>query len=147
MATVNEPSAYSGSRNFFGMATLLSGSPTRDGHADQAVQLVGEAGRCAEPPVKHELADAERAGLVLVEAQARDELARKGLQLACDCFARGAERLGRDSLRRLGLRDERQHVLDRRRLRRRDVERACDRDREVLSAPAEHACELTDAAV
>src|SRR6266404_6217164 len=38
-------------------------------------------------------------------------------------------------------------MLERSRLRRRDVECARDRDGQVLSAPAEHACELADATV
>ena len=50
--------------------------PDRDRNADQAMQLVGEARQMRRPAGQHELTDPERSGLVLVEAQARDALAR-----------------------------------------------------------------------
>ena len=84
-----------------------------------------------------DLADAQRAGLVLVELERGDELPREGLQLAADRLAGGASacscvRPSRDVAPRL----ERERALDRLGLRGREVERAGDRDVERSARPS-----------
>src|SRR5207302_4396040 len=51
------------------------------GHADQTLEVVGEPFEMRRAAREHDLADAQRAGLVLVELERSDELAGKGLHL------------------------------------------------------------------
>jgi len=46
-------------------------------HADQALELAGEPGKVGGATGQHDLADAKRAGLVLVVLERGDELARE----------------------------------------------------------------------
>ena len=59
----------------------------RDADADQPLQLLGEPGEVRGAARDHDLADAQRSGLVLVELERGDELAREGLELAPNRFA------------------------------------------------------------
>src|SRR3954452_1752038 len=105
-----------------------------DAHADQLLKLVRDAAEVRSAAGDHDLADAQRSGLVLVELKRGDELPREGLELAADGFAGGERLLGRQALRN-ALADEREPVLHRLGLGRRHVELAGDRHVERRSAP------------
>src|SRR5207248_4357951 len=103
----------------------------------------GEAGGAAGDD---DLADTERPGLMLVELERRDELAREGLHLPANRVDGERVLLRGDAVgdgRRLE-RDEPLQLLD---LGRRGVERAGDRDAERRPAPLDDARELADATV
>src|ERR671924_781862 len=56
-----------------------------DAHADQSFELSGEPGQVRRSSRQHDLADTERAGLVLVVLQRGDELARERVHRAAHC--------------------------------------------------------------
>ena len=85
-------------------------------------------------------------GLVLVELERGDELAREGLELAPNRFASAIRLFLSQSLGHVRG-GERELALDGLGLGRRAVELAGDRDVERRAAPVEHARELADAAV
>src|SRR5437764_563386 len=78
--------------------------------ADQAVELLGEARELRGPAGQHELADPEGSGLVLVEAQARDELAGERLEVD-PCHAdTGLAARAHVAVDELAIRDDQQHA-------------------------------------
>src|SRR5947207_12218318 len=93
-----------------------------------------------------DLADAERAGLVLVVLQRGHELAREGLNRPPHCVPRLLRLLVGQAFRDhlVGERERALHAVD---LGRRSVEGARDRDVERRTAPFEYARELAHAAI
>src|SRR5207244_8951649 len=75
-------------------------------HADQPLELAGQAGKVSGATRQHDLADAERAGLVLVVLERGNELARERLN-------RSAHRVTR-ALRLFGSQTLREHLIRRR---------------------------------
>src|ERR671924_1474500 len=88
-----------------------------DAHADQAFEVVGEPAEVRGAAGEDDLADAERAGLPLVELERGDELPREGLHLAPNRLPGGRRLLLGESLGRRAV-GERERALDRLRLRR-----------------------------
>src|SRR5205823_11009833 len=117
-----------------------------DAHADQLLQLIAETLEVGGPARDHDLADAQRAGLVLVELERGDELPREALQLAANGFPRGRGLFRGEPFRHV-VDGERELALERLGLRRRRVELAGNRDVESSSAPVQNARELADAPV
>ena len=74
----NEP-IWSRSRTFFETFTRAKRICDPNGHADQALELGAEPGQVRGAAGEDDLADAQRAGLVLVELERGDELPRKRL--------------------------------------------------------------------
>ena len=146
MATASEPSCSSASRSFLPSFTRSERVADRDADADQALELVGDPAEVRGAAGDHDLADAQRAGLVLVELERGDELAREGLELAPNRFASAIRLLLGEPLGHVRG-GERELALERLGLGRRAVELAGDRDVERRAAPVEHARELADAAV
>ena len=133
IATASEPTLIAGRD---ALRNLEAGKriPDADAHADEALDLLGEAGKLCGPAGDHDLADAETAGLVLVELERRDELARERLNLPPHCVERdrrvfGGQLLGDPA------RLERQAPLQRLDLGRRAVERARERNVQRRSRP------------
>src|SRR5687768_3659334 len=118
-----------------------------DGHADQALELAAQAGQMRGSAGEHDLADAQRGGLVLVELERGDELPRERLQLPPGGLARGRELILGEAFGNGDRARERERPLERLGLARRGVERACDCDVQRPASPFEHAGELADAAV
>src|SRR5207248_7617192 len=94
-----------------------------------------------------DLADAQRAGLVLVELERADELPSEALELEANRLARLARLLFAQPFDERPVVADRQCTLDRLRFGRRDVERPRERDVERAAAPVEHARELARASV
>ena len=63
-------------------------------HADQALELAGEPGQVRGAAGEHDLADAQRAGLVLVVLERGDELARERLDCPAHRLARRLRLVG-----------------------------------------------------
>src|SRR4029079_16493917 len=118
----------------------------RDADADELLELVGDAAEVRAAARDHDLADAQRSGLVLVELERGDELAREGLELAPHRLASAIRLILGEPFRHVGRR-QRELALHRLSLRRRAVELTRDRDVERRAAPVEHARELADAPV
>ena len=93
-----------------------------------------------------DLADAQRIGLLLVELERRDELARKALELPLNPFSRSVCLVVRQSFGRLESR-QRECPFDGLGLGRSDVELARNRNVQARPAPIEDAGELADPTV
>src|SRR5262249_16976121 len=112
-------------------------------HTSEALELAGETREAGGATGDDDLADAERAGLVLVELERGDELARECLYLFayrvdCERVLLGRDALGHDG----GVeRDDPLEGLD---LGRCDVEGARDRDAQRRPSPLDYARELAD---
>src|SRR5436190_8550080 len=113
-------------------------------NADQALELAVDPRGLGEAAGEHDLAEAERVRLILVELERRDELPCECLELP---LHRGAC-CGR-ALRVEAARDERATHAERAACRlccrRRELELARDRDVQGEAAPIEDARELADA--
>ena len=133
-------------RSLRGTFTRAKRVGNADGDADQPLELLGEPAAGGAAAGDEDLADAERAGLLLVEAERGDELAGEDLQLGGH---RPARLLGAAGVEAGGLAflAQRKRALDRLGLRGSEVEHAGERDVERRAAPGEDARELADAPV
>src|SRR5207244_4152438 len=68
-------------------------------HTDQPLELTGQAGQVRGATRQHDLADAERAGLVLVVLERGNELARERLNRSAHRVARALRLFGSQTLR------------------------------------------------
>src|SRR3954452_23427901 len=118
----------------------------RGAHAHQLLQLPRRPAEVRGAAGDHDLADAQRSGLVLVELERGDELSRKGLELATNRLARTICLFLVETLRDVRPR-QRELALDRLGLRRRAVQLAGNGDVKRLPAPVEHTRELAGAAI
>src|SRR5262245_6356453 len=88
IARIGPSPRFRGRSELLGLAQLLAELDAvqrvtdLDPDADQPLQLVRDAAEVRGAAGYHDLADAQRSGLVLVELERGDELAREGLQLA-----------------------------------------------------------------
>src|SRR6266540_7449065 len=117
-----------------------------DADSDEPFELGSKSGQVGGASRENDLADPERAGLVLVVLERGDELAHKCL----DCLAHGVHRLlrliSRQAIRErpVGQREGMLHGFD---LRRCGIEGARNCDVERRAAPLQYAGELADPAV